>query len=245
MQPDVRKSALTTASPVLARMFETGTSVDENGDTVALSANIPEPWAEALYQRVLVERPAVCLEVGMGFGVSTLALLTGLAATGGHLISIDPKQQSVFGGAGMEAVRRAGLADRHRLVEARSDVALPQLVADGTRIDLAYIDGWHTFDYVLLDYLYIDRMLQVGGIVGFNDCEYPAVHRVIRFVETHRRYEEVDLGLPIEYVGASRSARLRARLAGLTDRQAFPSVHDRYFRKIEEWEPAWDYYRPF
>lgn len=238
-------STLAAANPILARMLETGTSLDENGNAVALEAHIPWLWAETLYQRVLAERPAVCLEVGMGFGVSTLALLTGLAETGGRLISIDPKQRSFFANAGVEAVRRAGLSDRHRLCEARSDAALPQLLAEGMRVDFAYIDGWHTFDYVLLDYLYIHRMLEVGGTVAFNDCEYPAVHRAIRFVETHRRYEEVDVGLPLEYVGRSRAARLRARLAGLTDREAFPSVHDRYLRKLEDWEPGWDFYRPF
>jgi len=34
---------------------------------------------------------------------------------------------------------------------------LPRLLESGKKIDFAYIDGWHTFDYTLLDWCYIDR----------------------------------------------------------------------------------------
>jgi len=45
--------------------------------------------------------------------------------------------------------------------------------AQGERIDFAFIDGAHTFDHVLVDFFYIDRMLNVGGIVAFDDVGFP------------------------------------------------------------------------
>ena len=63
-------------------------------------------------------------------------------------------------------------------------------------MQLVYIDGWHTFDYALLDFFYADKLLDTGGLVGFNDCHYPSIERVLRFVVRHRHYREVDVGPP-------------------------------------------------
>ena len=41
--------------------------------------------------------------------------------------------------------------------------------------DLVYVDGHHSFDYVLLDFFYADQLLGAGGVVGFNDCGWPSV----------------------------------------------------------------------
>jgi hypothetical protein len=100
-----------------------------------------------------------------------------------------------------------------------------------TKIDLAYIDGWHTFDYVLLDFFYVDKMLRRGGVVGFNDAGWRSVLRVLRFVTTHRRYQEIDVGLPRTYES-------RVKVIGpLIKRLEGRSNCDRYFRKSEDWEP--------
>jgi hypothetical protein len=59
------------------------------------------------------------------------------------------------------------------LHEAPSFQVLPKLQADGLRIDFAFIDGCHTFDYAMVDFFYIDKMLRVGGVVVFDDEYYP------------------------------------------------------------------------
>ena len=53
--------------------------------------------------------------------------------------------------------------------------------AQGERIDFAFIDGAHTFDHALVDFFYIDRMLNVGGIVAFDDLGFPCIEKVCRF----------------------------------------------------------------
>ncbi|HET8925038.1 MAG TPA: class I SAM-dependent methyltransferase [Candidatus Acidoferrum sp.] len=184
----------------------------------------------------------------MAFGVSSLAILSGLRDGGqnGKLISIDPHQCSGgWKGAGVAAVARAALNDRHELIEDYDYNVLPRLLSSGLKIDFAYIDGWHTFDYVLLDYWYIDKMLTVGGVVGFNDCSWPAIDKVIRFVLTHRKYSEIEVGLPVEFASLSRRRELLRRLTFGDKRQWCSRVEDRYFKKGADWEPKWDFFVAF
>jgi len=41
-------------------------------------------------------------------------------------------------------------------------------LARGVKIDFAFVDGWHTFDYTLIDFFYIDKILRSGGLVSFH-----------------------------------------------------------------------------
>ena len=66
--------------------------------------------------------------------------------------------------------------------------ALAELEACGQRIDFAFIDGWHTFDFALVDLFFIDRMLNVGGVVAFDDASWPAIRKLCRFVKTNLAY---------------------------------------------------------
>jgi predicted O-methyltransferase YrrM len=214
--------------PVLREMLETRTSLNPAGEHVRIISNISQSFAEALYDTVLKNRPAVALEVGMAFGFSSLSILTALRDVGqpGRLITIDPNQSTDWNSCGRTAVSRAGLADRHELIEDFDYAVLPRLLDSAVKIDFAYIDGWHTFDYTLIDWWYIDKMMPTGGIVAFNDCGFPAVEKVIQFVLSHRSYVEFDVGLPRVMKDGRRT-------------------EDRYFRKTGTTEPAWNFFAPF
>lgn len=174
----------------------------------------------------------------MATGTSSLAILAALEANGhGKLISIDPEQSRHWRGVGLTAVAAHGLRNRHTVIEQPDYLALPDLLESGVSVQFAYIDGWHTFDYVALDIFYVDKMLDVGGIIGFNDCGWPAVRRALRYLTTHRRYEEVSTGLPRHGDGSIWRVALNAA------RNHRPS--DRYFRKTASWEPSWAFYRRF
>lgn len=247
-------SQLFARAPLLAEMLTTGTTVDETGAAFALRSNIPVPHAEALYRTMRAEHVTRGLEVGMACGVSTLAILAGIADRAGtSLISIDPNQQRIWRGAGRRAVERAGFAERHRLIERPSYLALPELVSGGMTLDFVYIDGWHTFDYTLIDFFFADRMLRPGGIVAFNDCSWPAIDKTIRFVEKHRKYEELDVGLEKAPVVPAWESRRVKIVRGCEAALGLPSryrvglgfAQDRYFRKLATWEPAWNFYEDF
>jgi hypothetical protein len=153
--------ALEVPNPVLADIYATSSVIDDAGSPVQLRGNISVAHANALYRTVRSLDPTAVIEVGMAFGIATLAIASALhdAANGGQLISIDPHQS------------------RH----------------------------WR---------------------------------RVTRFVTTHRRYREIDVGLRRRYASRDVPTTIR-RLATLR------SKSDRYFRKLETWEPPSDFYARF
>jgi predicted O-methyltransferase YrrM len=197
-------------------------------------------YAIALFRIVVTRQPTTMLEIGMANGASTIAILSALAELGGKrlLISIDPNQSSEWHNVGINNVTANGLMSYHRLIEEPDYLALPNLVREHTPLEAAYIDGWHTFDYTLLDFFYIDKMLAAGGIVGFNDCGYRATSRVLRFVVSHRKYNEIDAGIKQTYKGRNMLFSLARRLLNMPD-------NDRWFSKTSDWEPAWNYYASF
>jgi len=71
--------------------------------------------------------------------------------------------------------------------------ALPRLCAEGERFDFVFIDGRHLFDCVLVDFFYVDRLLEVGGYVALDDLWMPAVRKVKSFILRNRSYELVPV----------------------------------------------------
>jgi predicted O-methyltransferase YrrM len=226
-----------TVESALERYYTSGTVRDTDGRDRDLHSTIPSNFADSLTRTVADLRPKLAVEIGMAFGAASLAILRGLGPTG-KLISIDPHQKSDWGAAGKSLVAQTDRAHQHELIEEFDYLALPQLLEGGTVVDFAYIDGMHTFDYVSLDAFYIDKMMPTGGVIAFNDCQFRAVHKYLRFFRSHRRYEEMDVGLPSNYFA-------RNAMFSLIRRVERRSNQDRYFRKIESWEPQYDFYSSF
>lgn len=241
-------SELLSRCAVLKETLQSGLVQTLDGSRIPIDSNICLAYAEALFETVLRMRPRVVLEVGMAFGVASLAILSALRENGenGKLISVDPHQLSGgWKGGGVVAVARAGFKENHELIADYDYNVLPRLLASGFKLDFAYIDGWHTFDYVLLDWWYLDKMLPVGGVVGFNDCGWPAIDKAIRFVLTHRKYQEVDVGLPIEFAKQGRKRELLRLVTLGKKKDWYCRAEDRYFKKLQNWEPNWDFFAAF
>lgn len=86
-----------------------------------------------------------------------------------------------------------GLEDLQDFVDIRyelSDKVLPKLYLDGYSIQFAYIDTTKLFDTVLQDFYFIDKILDVNGVVILDDCGAgcPGVQRVARFIATLPHY---------------------------------------------------------
>jgi predicted O-methyltransferase YrrM len=226
--------------PVLQEIYTTRKIRDDSGEVRDLHDEIPNTYAEALYRTVLARKPAAILEIGLAYGLSALAMVRGLRDAGGtgKLISLDPGQTQRYNRIGRLNVERAGYGHNHEVIEDFDYFALPMILRRGQKIDFAYIDGWHTFDYCLLDFFYCDKLLNPGGVVAFNDAGYRAVHKVIQFLKTHRRYREINVGLPADYRGRNLLFTGARWLSGMP-------TQDRYFEKLEDWEPDWHFYKSF
>lgn len=154
--------------------------------------SIPREEAYYLYNLVRKEVPHCCVEIGMAWGFSSVAIAAALRDNEtGYLISIDPFQESVFEGVGWETLQQYNLHNRVIVRTERSDAELPRMLVDGRKIDLAFIDGCHQVDSVFVDFYYISKMLRPGAIVVFDDVRYPAVKRAVGHALGNLGYKSV------------------------------------------------------
>jgi predicted O-methyltransferase YrrM len=176
----------------------------------------PVPYASGatLYELVRNGRMDHTLEVGLGFGLSAQFICQAHQDKGsGTHIVIDPFQDVHYDGIGWLNIQRLGFEDMVTFVPEPSHAALPMLVGKGTQLDFAFIDGRHLFDYALLDFFFIDKMLRVGGIVVFDDIWSPGIRKVVAFVLRNYAYHRVSR--PSEHHSSSgrRARRIARRLA--------------------------------
>jgi predicted O-methyltransferase YrrM len=193
-------------------------------DFPALAVHVDAAEGKLLGDIINTIRPATTIEIGMAYGVSTLYICDALAGLGqpAQHIAIDPFQSTQWRAIGLRNVREAGYERTIEFHEDRSELVLPRLVEQGRRVDFALIDGWHTFDQVLLEFYYIDRMLRPGGVVVFDDADRRSVNRAVRYAMNYPNYEVYPTG-----GGRTRSSwRGRARRALVR----MPGA-DRLFRK--------------
>jgi predicted O-methyltransferase YrrM/glycosyltransferase involved in cell wall biosynthesis len=168
---------------------------------VSLHSSIHRDEAEFISRLIRENGLSRAVEVGCAMGVSSLAIADSLAGEGAFHYIIDPFQKSQWKNIGVSNLRKAGFS-RFQLIEDYSEFALPALVKEGVKINFGFIDGWHTFDHTLIDFFYINRMLEVGGIVLIDDVQMPAVSRVARYIYNYPGYE---------YAGSVKNADLTAK----------------------------------
>jgi predicted O-methyltransferase YrrM len=195
-------------NPVVAEIFRTRRVVCPDGSSVPFEYSVSEDEGAALQQAIREVRPRVTLEVGLAHGVSSALICEALKDVGGerHIV-IDPGPLEGWNEIGLHTIARAGYSGLVRFYNEPSHQVLPRLEAEGERIGFAHIDGWHSFDYVFVDFFYVDRLLQVGGVVMFDDARlYPAIRKVARYVATHRRYT------PLPNPGSHGAASMKRRL---------------------------------
>jgi len=177
---------------VLARLLRDGSAVARSDGTLHNLYPVAVSAAEGEALRAWVRREGArrTIEIGLGYGIATLHVLSGLlendAATPAPWhVAIDPHQTTRFAGCGLQFLEEAGVSDLVELHPEESQIALPRLVSEARSFDLAFVDGNHRFDGVFLDLVYLDRLVRPGGIVFLDDYQLPAVARAASFCQTN------------------------------------------------------------
>lgn len=196
-------------NPVLAEIENSGTMSLPSGETITVHSHVGMGSGRVIRHAIEVAKPKLACEVGLAYGISSLYILDAMQQHGGgRLIGMDPAQHDgTWRSGGLHNLERAGFADRYEFHEDTSQRILPRLAEAGTRIQFGFIDGWHTFDHTLVDFFYIDQMLDVGGVVVLDDVGYPGLRRLAHFIVTNRDYEV--LGFDPIAVQASWKGRLK------------------------------------
>ena len=180
------EAALGRVRGVLARLIGDGMATARSDGSVHHLFPVAVGAAEgaAIRSWVIRERAEHTIEVGLGYGVSALFACEGLLAVGragARHVVIDPHQDGRFAGCGLQFLAEAGVAHMVEHHAEESQVVLPRLLGQGSRFDLAIVDGNHRFDAVFVDLYYLGRLLRPGGIVFLDDYQLPGVARAAAF----------------------------------------------------------------
>ena len=186
---------------VIDRLVRDGTAVARADGTVhelfPVAVNAAE--GEALRDCVVRENAARTIEIGLGYGISALFICDGLLANGdaaARHVALDPNQSTRFADCGLQFLDEAGVMGLVEFLAEESETALPGLLREGRRFDLAFVDGNHRFDGVFLDLAYLGRLVEPGNVVFVDDYQLPGVARAVSFFVT-------NLGWTIEEVSAA------------------------------------------
>lgn len=179
---------------VLRDILSTGKVQSVSGEEVDLAhaAAISSEEGELLSNLIQRLNPKVSVEIGLAYGVSALYICDALAKVKAkkHYI-IDPNQSTEWKGIGISNLERAGHKALITFLEKPSHVALPELLRENVEVDFGFIDGWHVFDQVIVDFFFIDKMLRIGGLLAFDDASWPSIRKALRFVIKNRKYEAI------------------------------------------------------
>jgi predicted O-methyltransferase YrrM len=170
--------------------------VRSGGDFERVS--VPVSDCDVLRDLLLAEQPGTVIEIGLAYGNSALAIAEALVAAGSdearHVI-VDAFQEQ-FHGCGWAAITGAGLAGRCRLVQERSQIALPRLLGDGLVADAAFVDGSHIFHNLFVDLFFLRELVRPGGLVVLDDCNYLSVATAVRYFEVNTGWEPEPMAAP-------------------------------------------------
>jgi predicted O-methyltransferase YrrM len=242
--------------PYAARILQSGSMETPDGSVVEINSQISRE--EGMFLQRLAEeiKPDVSLEIGVAFGISSLFICEVLARIGAakHIaIDLGPIQKRGSEtldrfGLGLFNLERCGYAHFVEPYAMPSEIALPDLLRHGQRIQFAFIDGWHSFDHALVDFFYVNKMLDVGGVVVFHDAAHPNIRKLVRHVLTYPAYFFYGAAEKPKAVFSSKRKGLEKTIAyalfGL--RQLYPDKPNCVaLKKIAEDQREWTWFKDF
>ncbi len=239
-------------NPIVEEIFDKRTTQSTDGKTVPVNAQISRHEGDLIRRCVDEISAEVSIEVGLAFGTSAMIICECLRKTANtrHYV-IDPYQmyEASYGGIGLNNLRRSGFGEITEFIDKPSQLALPELVQRNVKADFAFIDGWHTFDHTLVDFFFIDQLLKEGGIVILDDTDWPAVKKLVSFIESNRSYRFISGTPPRTFKKTHKTGKasfLSAAAELFNSKQE--SVHNygaMAFRKLSDDIRRWDHYEDF
>jgi predicted O-methyltransferase YrrM len=164
--------------------------LDESRHQIFPVAIGPEE-GDALRELVVSEYAAHTVEVGLGYGISSLFICEGLVTCGhadAHHVAIDPFQRDRFANVGLQLLDEAGVGDLVTHYREESQTVLPGLLASGQTFDFAFVDGNHRFEWAFVDLYFMGRLVRPGGAIVLDDYQLPAVARAASFFISNREW---------------------------------------------------------
>lgn len=248
---------------VLKEIFDKGSiEKDSSGERVDLHSNTS--LAQGLFLQEIFEevKPTKSLEIGLAYGISAMFILEMHKKYNNKDKAHTIVEPYPWSGIAEYNIEKAGLTNLANYKYETSDNVVPRMYYEGERIQFAYVDTTKVFDVVLTDFYFIDKILDVNGVVIFDDCggSCPGIQRVARFVASLPHYEVYKTIGKVELTSKRQMAQnaVEKMIDAIPFKDKFfPGIsfksdkarHLDYsciaFRKKAEDSRNWDYDRPF
>lgn len=241
-------------NPVLEEIITNGITESVTGEKKKVVGQISINEGN-LIRRMIAECGAqTSVEVGLAFGTSALFICESLIRSEKtkHYV-IDPYQmyEESYGGIGLNNLRRAGFSDIVEFIDKPSHLALAELAERNVTVDFAFIDGWHTFDHVLVDFFLADKILRTGGVMILDDTDWPAIEKAASFIIRNRNYKFIAGTPQRSYTGLKDNGRNENMLSKVrnTFRKTGDDASAKYgamaFRKESDDTRSWNHFTDF
>ena len=235
----------------LEQMLVQKKTYDIDGKERKVTGSVTRDQVDFITKIIKDRKLCKCVETGVAYGVSSVAICQALSKLEKMGLEckhwgVDPCQYSEFNGAAVAALRSSGLDHLFELLEGPSHIMLPKLVEQGVKVDMVFVDGWHTFDYTLIDVFLADKLLKPGGLLLMHDMPMPSKQKVLSYLCSHRKYRRIA-GSPMRslfrrILSCGKNTLLRGPRAGLvnlTQPMLFAA------EKIQDYEPEHDFFHNF
>ena len=239
-------------------IYKKGFTLNRKGEERKLVDAISRDEAISIAKALRENKATVTVEIGVAFGASALTICHALKEMGNEKAKhygVDPNQLTHYEGIALDNLRKENLIEIFHLLEGPSHLKVPELINNKTVVDFALIDGWHTFDYTLVDFFLVDKILRPGGLVAFHDTYAPAKQKVLKYIKTHRHYEVVEDYLVKGNEPFTLTLKFFLSRMFKNPRLLFSSYHWRYqlknssglffLRKKDHYEPPYHFYKSF
>jgi predicted O-methyltransferase YrrM len=179
------------AQQLLDQIYQRRAVETRDGQHQKLHSEITPDEGELIQSVIRQHNLKRSLEIGCAFGLSSLYICDAIRtqAVQPHLI-LDPFQSTEWQNIGLTNLQRAEITN-FELREEFSEFALPRLLQENRRFDFVLIDGYHTFDQTMIDFYFVDRLLEVGGVCLLDDLQLPGVRQAARYIAKLPNYKAI------------------------------------------------------
>ena len=173
----------------LAQYVQTGRIPAATGELIKIPEDtITIEQLALLFYLVVTLKPILSIETG--FGVGLMAAMMTLAhmrngLNGGH-IPIQDQAKLAHEGIGFYTMQRLELTG-FQLMEHAPAFVLPQVCMQGLNqgFRLAYLNSATSFEEQMMEYYYLNRMLNEGGILAVNTTHLTR-QKLVEFIQKER-----------------------------------------------------------
>lgn len=233
---------------ILERLIRDRETFDTNGNRLQVTGTISLLEARYIQDLIIENDFRTCVETGVAYGASTVAICSALSALEGkgEVVKhhgVDPCQLQVYGGAAMAALQECGLDHIFQLHEGPGHLMLPKLIERGVAVDFAFIDGMHTFDYTMIDLFFCDKLLRPGGIMCVHDMNMPGKKKALSYLMKYREYVRLESVKKPFSKRAGSALKEALRLAPTQSLNYLITIEPMLtLKKVSSFEPGWDFY---